>query len=216
MLFKTKKVKGIFCMALKMIKCFKKGCEKQFFDCESYKCHLKIKHIIEASSEYNCTFPRCDSNFSRLSNFMRHLQDVHSIKSHHLDQIEVAATTVTPKQQDSDLPSSQSSTSTTQQDNVNFEESPEGCNSISVMKENFTDFLIKLHTRGNMTKKLTMEIFHDLKAIIVDPIAIYLNASEAQKSEINEVFSSLNSLYKFEKVLLEKKSFQESRKNQNT
>lgn len=188
-----------------MISCFIEGCEKQFNDGVSYKCHLKIKHLLKSRGEFVCTGLDCDETFSRIDNFMRHLNIRHQIQKTTSEQVIDQSIT-------SSLPTIFEDVSCGITQPVVEDSYSEVSDFKKVLEENFLNFLIKLHTKGNVTKKLAIEIFNDLMHSIIDPILGYTNANDSTKNEISKTHSSMNTLYKFEKIMTEKNLLKKAKK----
>lgn len=187
-----------------MVFCFIKGCEKQFSDSVNYKCHLKIKHLLKSRGEFVCTALDCDETFSRIDNFMRHLNIRH--------QIPKSTSENSINQSPVPLPDIFEDISCDLTQPVEEHSYPEVTDFKRVLEENFLNFLIKLHTKGNVTKKLAIEIFNDLMHSIIDPILGYTKADDLTKNEILKTYSSMNTLYKFEKVMTEKNLLKKAKK----
>lgn len=69
------------------------------------------------------------------------------------------------------------------------------------INEMFLKFLLKLHQKNSLTKKIIEQIFCSVKRDIIDPIIRLLNVEGEKTDLINECFKAHSSYYKFEKSL---------------
>lgn len=187
-----------------MLSCFKPNCLKTFSDCTSYKFHLKNKHLLKDNQECICSFSECKATFSRISNFFRHLSSKHGLPER-IGPIpcDEETSNTEPRTNIPDLIAHQENS---EENNVASEKaSSDEDNLDSVLSKNLLNFLIGLHSKGNVTKKLIIEVFNDMKSSIIDPILKFTNVSESKIQEVNALFQSLNTLYKFEKRITEMK-----------
>jgi hypothetical protein len=191
------------------------NCQSVIKSLSSYTAHMRLFHEKEKNLLFRCTFDKCKREFSAFSTLMRHLRISHEFQDDPSDEQSIHAASAT-------LPgcSSLMQTHGTCQQARNDAEHPEIPEHVQLpynfaqqqqddallsreIRETMLKFLMKLHSKGNLTKSIISEIFICFKEDLLDRVCELLQIDEKHRETIDESYRSLKTQYMFEKSLVE-------------
>ncbi|KAG5675752.1 hypothetical protein PVAND_005630 [Polypedilum vanderplanki] len=191
------------------MECFKENCQKKLKSIEEAKFHLREKHRMKEHGLYKCVVENCSQQFTKSSNFYRHLKHEHKnvegISQVIQNQPTIQNSAINSPSSIFQLENHSSQKNLDIFDNLNNEiDNTETFINYQFKADDvFFKFLSFLHSKASLTKKLINEILTMVKEQIIDPILQDIG-SEQLMEHVNNSFFKINSFYKFQKILLEK------------